>query len=207
MDYRMQGGLDYHKDSTSTGEIADLPERMQSVLIKRRFTSAASKAESVMPIGQVIPPMPELGHSEGYYVRLSHDAEKVRDTLAVHAFKVGQYLTLSMDSKLTWEEKLRYIRHTLNKHCVPPQIPDDSVWGFYKDLHGMVRDIAGREALRIASDEDDLYAELTQMGRGRDEIEERAEVFFKRLIPTDECPDWFHEEDYAQIKLIRDQWI
>ena len=22
-----------------------------------------------------------------------------------------------------------------------------------------------------------------------------------------ECPEWFNEEDYGQLKLIRDQWI
>jgi hypothetical protein len=160
-----------------------------------------------MAAQQVIPSLPELGHSEHYYVRAAHQAEKVQDTLALHAAKVGQYITLAMDSKLTWEEKLRYLRHTLNKHCVPPRIPDDPVWAFYKELQRLVRDTAGLEALRIASNEDDLYAALGQMGKTREEIEERAEVFFKRLIPSDECPDWFHETDYAQLKLIRDQWI
>lgn len=160
-----------------------------------------------MPTGQIIPPLPELGHSEQYYVRAAHHAEKAHNELAVHAAKVGQYITLSMDAKLTWEEKLRYLRHTLNRHCVPPRIPDDSVWGFYKELQRMVRDAAGQEALRIASNEDDLYAALTQSGHTRDEIEDRAEVFFNRLVPTDECPEWFHEDDYAQLKLIRDQWI
>lgn len=160
-----------------------------------------------MPTGQVIPLLPQLGHSESYYCHAAHRAERMSDYLAVHACKVGQYITLAMDSKLTWEEKLRYLRHTLNKHCVPPTIADDTVWAFYKELQRMVRDTAGQEALRIASDEDDLYAVLCQMGRRREEIEERAEVFFKRLVPEDHCPDWFHEPDYAQLKLIRDQWI
>lgn len=160
-----------------------------------------------MATGQAIPPLPELGHSEAYYVRGSHKAEKLGDHLGVHAYKVGQYITLSMDSKLTWEEKLRYLRHTLNKHCIPPNIAGDEVWAFYKELQRLVRDAAGQESLRIASNEDDLYAALVQMGRDRSEIEERAEVFFKRLVPSDECPDWFHESDYAQLKLIRDQWI
>jgi len=29
---------------------------------------------------------------------------------------------------------------------------------------------------------------------------------FQKLVPS-ECPDWFNEEDYAQLRLIRDQWI
>ena len=156
---------------------------------------------------QSIPPLPELGHSEAYYVRGALKAEKRNDTLAHHAYKIGQYITLSRDSKFTWEEKLRYVRHTLNNHCVPPPIPDDAVWAFYKELQRLVRDAAGQEALRIASNEDDLYAALMQLGRTREEIEERADIFFKRLCPCDETPDWFHETDYAQLKLLRDQWI
>jgi hypothetical protein len=160
-----------------------------------------------MSASKAIPPLPELGHSESYYVRLAHRAERHEDELALHAAKVGQYITLAMDIKLTWEEKLRYLKHTLNKHCAPPRIADDSVWAFYKDLQRLVRDSAGQEALRIACNEDDLYAALSQMGKDRSEIEERAEVFFKRLLPCEECPDWFHEEDHAQLRMIRDQWI
>jgi hypothetical protein len=44
------------------------------------------------------------------------------------------------------------------------------------------------------------------MGQTREKVEEDAEQFFARLIPR-ECPDWFNEEDYAQMRLIRDQWI
>jgi hypothetical protein len=155
----------------------------------------------------MIPKMPELGHSEAYYCRAAHDSEKLHDDLAHEGAKVGQYVTLAMGSTLVWEEKQRYLRHALNRHCVPPRIAEDEVWGFYKDLQNMVRDVAGQEAMRIASTEDDLYAALMAMGHPRAEIEERAEVFFKRMIPSEQCPDWFHEEDYAQLKVIRDQWI
>ena len=37
-------------------------------------------------------------------------------------------------------------------------------------------------------------------------IEEDAEQFFARIVPRD-CPEWFNEEDFSQLKLIRDQWI
>ena len=37
-------------------------------------------------------------------------------------------------------------------------------------------------------------------------IENEAEHFFARLLPQ-QCPDWFNEDDYSQLKLIRDQWI
>lgn len=166
-----------------------------------------SSYPSAMPTDQAIPALPELGHSENYYVRGAHRAETNGNELKVHSYKVGQYITLAMDYKLTWEEKLRYLKHTLNKHCVPPKILEDNVWGFYKELQRLVKDAAGQEALRIASAEDDMYAALLQMGRDRAEIENRAEVFFKRLIPCEECPEFFHDTDYAQLKLIRDQWI
>jgi hypothetical protein len=154
-----------------------------------------------------LPQMPEIGHPETYYARQAHDANKKGDTHAHAAAKVGQYVTLAMDPRLLWEDKLRYFKHALNRHCIPPRIPDDAVWTFYKDLQNLVRDYAGQEALRIASSEDDLYAAYTAMGKERSKIEERAETFFARLIPKEQCPDWFHDEDWAQLKLIRDQWI
>jgi hypothetical protein len=77
---------------------------------------------------------------------------------------------------------------------------------FYRSLADLVRQYAGQEALRLTSTEDDLYAARISMGQTREKIEEEAEHFFGRLVPP-ECPDWFNEEDYAQLKLIRDQWI
>jgi hypothetical protein len=44
------------------------------------------------------------------------------------------------------------------------------------------------------------------MGQTREKIEDEAEQFFARIVPG-ECPEWFNEEDYGQLKLIRDQWI
>lgn len=184
--------------------------RYDSMLSKRSSGVTAphiSAEPAFMSAPQTIPPLPELGHSESYYVRLAHRAERHADPLALHAAKVGQYITLAMDVKLTWEEKLRYLKHTLNKHCTPPRIADDSVWAFYKDLQKMVRDASGQEALRIACNEDDLYAQLAQSGKDRCEIEDRADVFFRRMICTDDCAEWFHEDDFAQLKMIRDQWV
>jgi hypothetical protein len=51
-----------------------------------------------------------------------------------------------------------------------------------------------------------LYAARLSMGQTRDKIENEAEELFAKLVPP-ECPDWLNEEDYAQLKLIRDQWI
>jgi len=78
---------------------------------------------------------------------------------------------------------------------------------FYRQLADLVRQHAGQEALRLASTEDDMYAARLAMGQTRDKIMEDAEVFFGRLVPFEFNPEWFNEEDYRQLKMIRDQWI
>ena len=86
--------------------------------------------------------------------------------------------------------------------------------GFFHRLRGSprgrnTRQYAGQEALRLASAEDDLYAARVSMGQSREVIEDEAEVFFQRLLGNNAeiCPEWFSEIDWAQLKLIRDQWI
>ena len=153
-----------------------------------------------------LPPLPEIGHPESYYAKLVHRADAVGNKHAHEAYKVGQYITLAIDPHLTWEEKLKYFQHALKRHCVPPPLPDDDVWVFYRGLADLVRQHAGQEALRMASTEDDLYAARLAMGQTREHIEDEAEEFFGRLVPP-ECPPWLNEEDYNQLKLIRDQWI
>jgi hypothetical protein len=153
-----------------------------------------------------LPPLPEIGHPEAYYAKQVHLADKIGDRHGHEAYKVGQYVTLALDPHLSWEEKLKYFKHALKRHCVPPPLPDDDVWMFYRGLADLVRQHAGQEALRLASIEDDLYAARLAMGQTRENIENDAESFFQRLCPP-ECPEWFNEEDYGQLKLIRDQWI
>lgn len=154
-----------------------------------------------------LPPLPEIGHPEAWYARRVQEADKAGDAHAHEAYKVGQYVTLGLDPHLEWEEKLKYFRHALKRHCTPPPFPDDAIWLFYRQLADLVRQYAGQEALKLASTEDDMYAARLAMGQTREQIEDEAEVFFKRLIPTDECPDWFTQSDYDQLKLIRNQWI
>lgn len=152
------------------------------------------------------PPLPEIGRAETWYAKHIHEADARGDVYAHEALKVGQYITLGLDPNLPWEEKLRYFRHALKRHCQPPPLPDEDVWSFYKSLAHMVREYAGQEALRLASTEDDMYAARKAMGASEEEIEDDAEEFFAKLVP-DHCPEWFLEEDYDQLKLIRDQWI
>jgi hypothetical protein len=157
---------------------------------------------------RVFPPMPEIGKPETYYAKMVHRADRDGDVFSHEANKVGQYITLAMDPRLAWEQKLRYLQHALKRHCNPPPFPDDDVWMFYKQLADLVRQYAGQEALRIACQEDDLYAARLAMGQTREKIADDAEEFFSRIIPPDDhCPEWYNEEDFRQIKMIRDQWV
>src|SRR5687768_16272105 len=106
----------------------------------------------------LLPPMPEIGHTEAYYARLSKMADEKGWVHAREAAKVGQYITLALDPHLEWDAKRRYFRHALRRHCVPPAVAHDLVTGFYDRLAILVRENAGREALRLASKQDDLYA-------------------------------------------------
>lgn len=154
--------------------------------------------------------MPEIGRPESFYAKLVHKADKAGEIHSHEAYKVGQYVTLAMDPHLTWEEKLKYFRHAIKRHCNPPPYPDDEVWMFYQQLADLVRQYAGQECLRLASLEDDLYAARLSMGQSREKIEDDAETFFGRLLGTgagEACPDWFNESDWSQLRLIRDQWI
>jgi uncharacterized protein YjiS (DUF1127 family) len=154
-----------------------------------------------------LPALPEVGHPEIYYARKGKQAEKRGDHHAHEAYKVGQYVTLALDPNLPWPVKLRYFRHALDRHCHPPPLPEEDVWLFYQRLAHLVREHAGREALRLCLAEDDRYAAMKDMGVSEEEIEEEAENFFRQFITQDECPYWFLEEDWRQLKMIRDQWI
>lgn len=155
-----------------------------------------------------LPPMPEIGRPENFYAKLVKFADQQADVHLHESAKVGQYITLALDPSLSWEDKLKYFRHAMKRHCVPPPYPDDDVWMFYQNLAELVRQYAGQEALRMASTEDDLYAARLNMGQSREKIEDDAEAFFHQLMGRgDQCPEWFNETDWAQLKLIRDQWI
>jgi hypothetical protein len=154
-----------------------------------------------------LPNLPEIGHPESHYARKVHEAERRGDIHMREAFKVGQYVTLAMDPGLTWEQKLKYFSHALRRHCNPPPVPDEQTWVFYRDLAELVRGHCGSEALRLAVMEDDLYDKRMKLGVSRERLEAEAEIFFARIIPHERCPDYFDEEDWKQLKMIRDQWI
>jgi hypothetical protein len=179
----------------------------------RRKAGIATLREVFMTHPRTVPPMPEIGCPESYYARLAHHADQAGDIHAHEAAKVGQYITLALDESLTWEQKRKYFRHVLKRHCQPQQLGDDEVDAYYRQLSNLVRRCAGQEALRIASREDDLYAARLAMGQDRQILEDEAEEFFGRLMNNadesegDNCPEWFNDDDWVQLKLIRDQWI
>jgi hypothetical protein len=156
----------------------------------------------------VFPPMPEIGKPESYYAKLVRHADSDGNPYAHEAAKIGQYITLALAPQLDWPAKVRYFQHALRRHCVPPPVPDEPVWIFYRELADLVRQYAGQEALRLACAEDELYATRLGLGSEREGIETEAEVFFSHLMGAGEKrPDWFNDGDWAQLRLIRDQWI
>jgi len=165
--------------------------------------------EVIMHVQQrALPSMPPVGRPESFYAKSAHEADRAGNVHAHEAAKVGQYITLALDEALPWDEKLKYFRHVLKRHCQPPPFPDEDVAAFYQQLADLVRQNAGQDALRIASREDDLYAARLSMGQSRDLLEDEAEEFFTKILGSGEqCPDWINAPDWAQLKLIRDQWI
>jgi hypothetical protein len=153
-------------------------------------------------------PLPVIGYPESYYAKHIQQADKAGDAHGHSAYKVGQYVTLALDHKIDWEEKLRYIRHTLKHHCAGVPDGDDQTKEFYRRLCELVKRHAGQEAMRLARTEHDSYSMRVDTGTPREEIEAEAEVFFSKLKGhTDSCPEWFTKEAWAQLKAIRDQWI
>ena len=155
-----------------------------------------------------LPPLPEIGHPESYYARLAKQAERSGDIHAHEAAKVGQYITLALDPNLDWDTKRRYFRHAMRRHCSPPQVSSDLVEMYYQRLLDLVMHHAGAEALRLASGEDDKYACRLAGGEQRRTIMEDALEFFGNLMGIDDhCPSHFKEEDWLQLRIIRNQWI
>jgi hypothetical protein len=155
-----------------------------------------------------LPPLPQIGHPESYYARLAKQAEREGDIHAHEAAKVGQYITLALDPNIDWDAKRRYFRHAIKRHCAPPQVSSELVEMYYIRLTDLVMHHAGAEALRLASAEDDKYASRLSDGRSRRTIMEDAMEFFANLMGVDDsCPSHFKDEDWLQLRIIRNQWI
>src|SRR4051794_19161230 len=102
--------------------------------------------------------MPKIGQPEVVYANLCKMADKAGEIHTHESYKVAQYVTLALNPYLEWPDKLKYFRHALQRHCVPPQYPSEEVWQFYHARADLVREHAGTEALRLLSNEDELSA-------------------------------------------------
>ena len=155
-----------------------------------------------------LPPLPEIGRPESYYAQQVKLAEQYHNHHAREAYKVGQYVTLGLDRRLDWEKKLRYFNHALRSHCSAPPGASDKLWLFYGQLGDMVRRNAGAEALRLASLEDDYYMGQIRAGVPKPTVMIQAEIFFRKLLgDRSEKPDYLNQEDFEQIRILRNQWI
>lgn len=163
----------------------------------------------MQPQPNKLPRMPEIGYPESHYARRVRQAELAGDDHTREAYKVGQYVTLAMDPHLGWDQKYRYFRHALRRHTNAPPIPSDELWLFYQNLKDLIRRQAGQEALRLALKEDEVYAARLAQGVSRERIAAEAEQFFGKLIghQPDACPELFNQEDWDQLKLVRNQWV
>lgn len=152
-------------------------------------------------------PLPVIGYPESYYAKHIKEADAAGDTLAHMSFKVGQYVTLALDPKRSWEEKTKYLKHTLKHHCVAPPDADDETRAFYQKLTDLVCRYASQEARRLARQEHDSYSMRTEMGVPRDTLVEEAEVFFPTIMGHGPCPEWMTPEAFNEIRALRDKWI
>ena len=162
----------------------------------------------MQPLPHNLPGLPEIGYPETYYARKVKKAEAVGDIHTREAYKVGQYVTLALQPHLEWQDKLRYFRHAIRRHCCPPPLPSDQVWTFYQSLAELVREHAGRLALESAIKQDEIWEQKVKLGSTRDRIRPEAIRFFKNLMGEgDSCPEHFSHEDWEQLRIIRAQWV
>jgi hypothetical protein len=148
--------------------------------------------------------LPELGKDDTYYGKIAHHAEKERDGRTHAAFKVAQYITLAHKAK-GWTQKIRLYRHAIEKHAVPRSTTEAKEMAFYQKLQNWVRRECGADALRLASEEDDFYAERLRQKEPRFKIVNEAAHFFPPMVP-ESCPEWFFQEDYETLRLLQLQW-
>lgn len=154
-----------------------------------------------------VPPLPEIGHPETYYAKQVARADRLGLRHAHEAYKVGQYITLALGPRLTWEQKARYFRHALHAHCVGPDMAPNQVMKFYGDLAEMVRKYAGQEAIRLASREDDAWAAQLQRGVPREQVKAEAGHFFRVMLGDERQNDLFLKEDWEQLHVLRKAWL
>src|SRR5579864_508805 len=109
-------------------------------------------------------PLPVIGHPEAWYTKHIQQAEAAGDTLARSSYKVGQYVTLALDPKRSWEEKAKYFKHALKHHCTSQAAADPDTQAFCDKLRALVCRYASQEARRLAQQEHHGYVMRQEMG-------------------------------------------
>lgn len=152
-------------------------------------------------------PLPVIGHPETWYTKHIAQADAVGDHLAHCSFKVGQYVTLALEPKRSWEEKIKYFRHCLKHHCTPKPNAEPEAVAFCEKLKALVLRYASQEARRSAHQEHDAYCMRMDLGVPRDTLADEAEVFFPNILGHGACPDYLTPEAFKEICALRDRWI
>ena len=152
-------------------------------------------------------PLPVIGYPEAYYAKHIKQADQDGNIIAHNAHKVGQYVTLGLEQKRSWEEKAKFFRHTLKHHCAAPADADPDTQAFYKKLRDLVMRYGSQEARRLARQEHDGYNMRLEMGVAREALSEEAEVFFPSLLGHGDCPEFMTPEVFKEIKAMRDRWV
>jgi hypothetical protein len=152
-------------------------------------------------------PLPVIGHPEAWYTKHIKQADEAGDHLAHCSYKVGQYVTLALDPKRPWEEKVKYFRHCLKHHCTPAAEADPDTLAFCEKLRALVLRYASQEARKMARHEHDAYSMRLDFGVPKDTLAEEAEVFFPRILGHGTCPDYLTQEAFGEICTLRDRWI
>src|SRR5438552_11490077 len=104
-----------------------------------RTLRAGGGGQTMMTQPRSFPAMPTIGRPESYYAKIAQEAENAGDQYAHEAAKVGQYVTLALDESLSWDEKVKYFKHALRRHCRPPEMTtDEDVVRFFSNLAAFV---------------------------------------------------------------------
>ena len=162
---------------------------------------------TAQPPGQHFHPLPVIGYPEEFYLKHVRDADLMGDTDAHMSWKVGQYVTLAMLPGKRWDERLKYFRHTLKHHCIPPAGSSAALQAFYQKLGDLVRRHASQEALRAIAHEHHEWTRRLHEGQSREMLREEAKLLFAATAGTDgHCPDWLTPDAWKQIRAARTQW-
>ena len=155
-----------------------------------------------------IPALPRIGEAEHYYRDGIAVADRDGDRYLRTAYKVGQYVTLALDPKADWHTKAKYFSHVVRRHCQPPAYATGELKVFFERLMALAREHAGAEALRLCSEQDELFAVRLGMGQTRDELADDAEAFFDPIVPPGEKkPVIYSDEDWSQLRMLRNEWV